>query len=173
MSTELEASLKRKGWDEEDIAGALQGLKRGEELKSKWAKLFDKVIYWGGLLFTIVVSMAVGVAIVPFLLIMEGTWLFAFISIIAVSFGGMLGYLLNSIEKIQQQKAIYASLFVPFLALMNIYIITRLSNLLALSMGRPPHNPFLIAAMYVWMFCLPYFGHKLFKRTLTKQATTA
>jgi|TARA_B100001964_G_scaffold237207_1_gene300290 hypothetical protein len=173
VTTELEATLIRKGWDEEDIAGALQGLKRGEALKSKWAKRFDKVIYWGGLLFTIVISMVVGVAIVPFLLIMEGTWLFAFISLLGVSFGGMLGYLLNSIEKIQQERAIYASLFVPFLALMNIYIITRLSNLLAISMGQPPHNPFLISAMYVWMFCLPYFGHKLFTRTLTKQAIPA
>lgn len=169
---ELEIRLRKKGWDEKDIASTLQGLSRGEALKSKWALFLDKFVYWFGLLFTIIISNAVVVAIVPFLVIMDGLWLFAFISLIAVSFGSMLGFLLNSIEKIQQKQVVYASVFIPFLALMNIYIITRLSNQLSQLVNRPPHNPVMISMMYVWMFCLPYFAFKFFSYTLRKQMET-
>ncbi|MBI4143627.1 hypothetical protein HY486_00060 [Candidatus Woesearchaeota archaeon] len=169
MTDYLETRLKQKGWSNEDVAKAVRALSRAEEMKSQKRKFFDSFVYWLGIIFCIVGSMFVGVAVVPFLLIMDGIWLFGFISLIAVSFGSLIGFLLNGVEKIGKQKTVVASIFIPFLALLNIYLITRLSNLAARTIGLSAHNPWLISIMYVWMFCLPYFAYKIFSSVMLKQ----
>lgn len=128
-----------------------------ERKKSMVIRAIDVSLYWVMLLLAILGNFILSVAIVPFLLVLKGATLYLSLFMIALSFGILFSFLLHSIQKLESRKHILATVFIPALALINVAIFAILSNKLIgiLHLTTPPHNPFLIGAVYMLGYVLP------------------
>ncbi|GEM_PF-4621599 len=117
----------------------------------------DSIVYWTGVGLAILANFLLSVVLVPFLLALKGVWLYPAIIFIALSFGTVIDAVLRMVQRISQQQVI-AELFIPILALINIYIIAGLTNTLSVKIGLDTvHNAWLISLVYVFAFSLPHF----------------
>ncbi|HLC33202.1 MAG TPA: hypothetical protein VJJ82_05215 [Candidatus Nanoarchaeia archaeon] len=125
--------------------------------KSAIIRVIDVSLYWVMLFLAIIGNLVLSVAIVPFLLVLKGITLYLSLFMIALSFGILFSFLLHSIQKLASRKHILATVFIPALALINVAIFAILSNKLIamLHLTTPPHNPFLIGAVYMLGYVLP------------------
>ena len=130
---------------------------RAERNKHRIIRLIDFSLYWILLLLTITGNFILSVALVPFLLVLKGTTLYLSLFMIALAFGILFSFLLHSIDRLENRKHILATVFIPALALINVAIFAILSNKLItfLHLTTPPHNPFVVGAVYVLGYILP------------------
>lgn len=148
--------LKSKGWSSAEIERTKRIMQRGED--NHTATFFDKAIYWLGMMIAIVGTMILSVVLVPFLLIMPEMWLLLTLALLGVSFGGLFKVIITSLENISKQKYVIAGLFIPSFALVNVYVMTYLSNnmIVLLKLSTPLHSPIIVSVFYVGAFTLPY-----------------
>lgn len=116
------------------------------------------ILFWIFLFMTILSNLIISVVLVPILLVMSELFLYANILFIGLTFGFLLNSILQSIEKLDKKHHLIAGVLIPTIALINIFIFTRLSNQLIeiLELKTPIHNPLIIALLYVLAFTLPY-----------------
>ncbi len=151
-----------KEWSSDLAVKTQEILRRAEKRKSYWVKLIDSSLYWLLLFIAIVGNFIVSVVLVPILLIESGWPLYVSLFFIGASFGWDFSFIIHSLEKIEKQHHIIASIFIPALALINVGIFAVLSNRLIVLMHLPtaPHNAFLVGAVYVLGYVLPdSFSH--------------
>lgn len=151
--------LKKRGWTESEIKDTLDILAKGKRATT----FFDKFVYWSGLLLAILGNLIVSVVLIPFLLAMQGIYLYLTLAIIGLSFGALFEFLLTSLERIMKKEYVIASIFIPAIAIINIYVMAILSNKLALMlrMSETFHSPLLISLAYVGSFMMPYAVRKV------------
>ncbi|MDO8661237.1 MAG: hypothetical protein Q7K43_05070, partial [Candidatus Woesearchaeota archaeon] len=126
----------------------------------------DNTVYWTGVGLAILANFLLSVALIPFLLAIKGVWLYLAIIFIALSFGTVLDAVLRMVQRISQQQVI-AELFIPVLALINIYVIAGLTNTLSAKIGlNTVHNAWMISVVYVVAFSLPHFVVRLLKQKI-------
>lgn len=123
----------------------------------------NKVVYWGALLVAIVGNLIVSVVLIPFLLVLSKMQLYIIIIIIGIAFGALFNMLLKDIEELDKKHHVIAGIFIPALAIINVFIMTQLANYLTVLIGvnNVPHNPFVISVIYVASFSLPYILYKI------------
>ena len=156
MAVLNEDVLRSKGWTSAEIEKTKRIMQRGEDEDK--ASLFNQILYWGGLVIAIIGTMILSVVLVPFLLIMPGMWLVLTLALLGVSFGGLFKVIISSLENISRQKYVIAGLFIPSFVLVNVYVMTYLSNNLItlLNLSTPLHSPIIVSLFYVGAFTLPY-----------------
>lgn len=144
-----------KEWTPKIAARTEEILRRAEKLKPAWIRSIDFSLYWVLLFIAIVGNFIISVILVPFLLILEGFSLYFSLFFIGASFGWIFSFILHSLA--HKHQHIVALIFIPALALINVGIFAILSNNLIgiLNLTTPPHNPFLIGAVYVLGYVLP------------------
>lgn len=168
--TDIHSSIGNKGWTAADVKKTRDILAHAEAEKSTSILFLEQTAFWIALLIAIIGNFVVSVIIVPFLLLLHGASLYLTIFVIGVTFGTLINVLIGYIEKLGAGKHIIAGAFIPALALINIYIITRFSNDLEilLQLTTPPHSPMLVSVVYVISFVIPYllehFDHVRKKR---------
>jgi len=152
------AALSRRGWGRAEVSKAADILAHAEAVKNPSMRFLEQAAFWIALLIAIVGNFIVSVVLVPFMLLLDGIGLYTTVFIIGVAFGTLFNVLIDYIEHLGQGQHILAGAFIPALALINIYIITRLSNTLEILMQLPTaaHSPAGISATYVIAFVLPY-----------------
>ena len=123
----------------------------------------NKVVYWGALLVAIVGNLIVSVVLIPFLLVLSKMQLYIIIIIIGIAFGALFNMLLKDIEELDKKHHVIAGIFIPALAIINVFIMTQLANYLTILIGvnNVPHNPIVISVIYVASFSLPYILYKI------------
>jgi hypothetical protein len=166
MPRSLRQRLTDKGWSEEEVNKALtiMGSENAPEHKKHFVKSYSPIIYWMALLISIIGNLLVSVILIPvFLWITELTTLIFVVGFIALVFGGFFTFLLHELEHINQKHHVMAGLFIPAIAVINVYIIVTLSNILdarILKLGVQ-QNPLLMAIVYVIGFIIPYVVYKI------------
>ena len=144
-------------WSTDFAAKTADILRNAEKLKPVWIRNVDASLYWFLLLIAIVGNFILSVVLVPFLLVLKGASLYFTLLFVGASFGFVFSFILHSIESLRKSQHVIAGVFIPALALINVGIFAILSNklILLLKLATPPHNPFLIGAVYVLGYVIP------------------
>lgn len=128
-------------------------------VKKGLTKTVEDLLYWTILIISILGNFVVSIALVPFLITLEGWPLYFCTLILGSTFGWMLTFILFSIEKLQPRQKVMANVLIPAVALINIVIITTMSNklILLLKLATGFHSPIIIGATYVIGYTMPSF----------------
>jgi hypothetical protein len=169
---DLKERLYEKGWSREEIEKTVRIFEEGKKKKSRAVILFDWFAYWAALIIAIVGNMVLSVLLIPFLLVAGSSFLYPALVILGLAFGFVFSVILKDIEEIESTKHIIVGMFLPALALINVYIITQLSNYLAFLMKLPYgiHQPIIVSIVYSVSFVMPYVITRLIKRSLRSPA---
>lgn len=168
MNDDLYQRLKAKGWTKADIKKAVKIINQAKEKKPKKIQILDAVIYWFVLIIAIVGNLVISIALVPFLLEFKHLFLYIIIIILALVFGFFFDLLIRDIESLEQKHVIIAGVFIPALAVINVFYITNFSNYVSftLNLGNV-HNPFIISVIYVLAFSSPYLVYRIVNKKFT------
>lgn len=156
---ELAMDLRKKGWSEEEITHAIRAIDDAKKDKSKFTKFLDQVIYWIFLIVTILGNFIVAVWLVPVMLVSNPIYLYPIMVIVGLTFGFLFDNIIKDILDIEDAPKIMPELFLPAIALIVVYIMTRLSNLFAELLQLPIgiHEPIIVGVFYTLGFMLPYY----------------
>jgi hypothetical protein len=158
-------NLKEKGWSEGEIKRVSKILDSAPEKKSDTILLIDKVAYWGGLFIAIIGNFAISVLLIPFLILMKSFYLYLALVFLGVVFGWVFSILLRDIEAIKTGQHIIAWIFIPAIAIINVYVMTNLSNHIAtlMEIATGIHIASMVSIVYVGSFMFPYAVSKIIK----------
>jgi hypothetical protein len=168
----LREKLEEKGWAPEDIDKAVDVFEGDKEKRSGIITKLDRIVYWVAMLVAIAGNFIISIILIPFLIgitnkIALGIILFA----IALTFGFLFNVLLKDIEEIDYEHHLIAGIFIPSLALINIFVITNVSNhFISLFNLQSSHNPLIIGVIYIIGFVTPYAADKLFRYEKDKKS---
>ena len=160
--------LKQKGWQSHHIERAVAILHSAEGVKSDSMKFLDTAVFWGALLIAVLGNFILSIVLIPVLVAFTGVAVLATVGILAIAFGFILDVIVREIEHLQKSHLIIPEIFIPAIALVNIYIITNLSNKLTVELNLVPHNPWFVSIVYMSGFLLPHFVLKLARRSSSK-----
>jgi hypothetical protein len=162
----LQNAMQKKGWPPKDIEKTVGILKEAPKRKSDWIKFLDAALYWGIFAIAILANLIVSIVLVPILLTITDIWLYFTIAFIAATFGVMFEVVIRETEGLQKKKYVIAEIFIPAIALVNVYIIVQLSNMLAAVLKLPGANQsaLLVGFLYVLCFSLPHVIWLVFRR---------
>jgi len=155
----LVEKLRKKGWSEKDIYKAIEIINNSERYKPEVIKKIDKLAYWSTLIVAIIGNFIISIVLIPFLILLKSFPVYLIIAIIALPFGFLFQLIIKDVEKTIKKRYIMLNIFIPAIAIINMYYMTSFSNYLNSLFGLPPikHNPLLVGLIYVIAFVLPYF----------------
>ncbi len=154
---EIRSSMAAQGWQPHQVNKAAAILQSANAVKSDAIKFLDEVVYWGILLSAIIGNFILSLVFIPILLAFDDLSLVVTVAVLAVAFGTLMDVVIREIEHLRRAHLIIPELFIPAIALINIYMIVQLSNKFAVGVGLPTHNPWVVSIMYVCGFILPHF----------------
>jgi hypothetical protein len=169
---ELKQSLLEKGWSLEEVEKALDTVYRDEPKKEKHRKKMNRILYWSTLILVIVANTIVSIIMVPFLLVLSTFSLYFIIGILGLVLGSLFNLLIRDIEHVDPKHHVVAGVFLPAIAIVNIYIMVNFANRFneALNISPIHQNPIIVSLIYVIAFLLPYvIDHGFLAKILKKR----
>lgn len=161
---DIKERLRQKGWNEADIERALEIMYYQDKAPEKVQvrATGSLLLYWSGLFVAIISNIVLSVVLIPFLISTSGPALYFMIAVLGLAFGFLITVLLRDIEHIDYKHHIIAGLFIPVLAIINVYVMVALSNRIATNISSAgalffQHNPIIISIVYVVSFIAPFF----------------
>jgi len=155
---QMRVELLQKGWTIDEIEAAISIMKDAGASKSKFVRFLDKVVFWVNLILAMTGNFIISVVLIPFMLFAPTAFLYPILFVVGLAFGALYDMVVFDIEKIDAAPKIFVGPFLLAIALVNIYIITALSNRLATAINYPSgiHTPILVAVFYTSGFLAPY-----------------
>jgi len=162
MKPELKQQLLKKGWRSEEIEKTAKILKDAEK-DSPFLSSSSQLVYWMALVVAVIGNFVVSVLIIPFLLSLKTFALYIVIALIGICFGFLVNLLIKDIDYLDPKHHIIAGIFIPAVALINIFIVTAIVNyfITATKLNEPLKNPLAIAFIYVIAFLFSYLYEKI------------
>lgn len=159
MSDRLRKTLEEKGWETEDIERAVNIMESETEHKAGIRSDMGRILYWMALILTVVGNLLLSVVLVPFLLVLTSWMLYLMVACVALVWGLLFNIIIHDIEELDVQHHVIAGIFIPFIAIFNVYIMVNLSNTVdrILKISQIQQSPWLVGCVYVIVFMLPYF----------------
>ena len=158
----LKKRLKEKGWSAQDINKTIKIIKEAKEKKHPAIKSLDKLVYWAALAIAIIGNFIISIALIPPLMALKSIQLFLIIAALGISFGLLFELLIRSIEHLETRHHVFLGILIPSVALINIFIITLVSNNLEkIFKIDNSHNPYIIGIVYAVAFMSPFILYKL------------
>jgi len=158
--------LREKGWSDDDIAKAA-GIWDSVSERSG-SKHLDLFVYWAGLVVSIILNVVVSGIIIPMMFMIHGLALIGLVFVMALFFGWIFYILIRDIENMEVHHHIIAGLFIPAIALVNVFIIVNIGNRLISGLPSlldvPKVSPFQISVVYAIGFTVPYLVSQLGKK---------
>lgn len=168
---DLRERLLSRGWAQEEVDKAM-GIMHSEEKKLKHMKYnvnISFVVYWTVLLVLTISNFLVSMMLVPFLLVMKPFMVEITVGIMGFVFGLLFNHVIRDIEHIEAKHHIAAAVFIPAVAIINIFVVVNVANAIAARIRLPlQQNPIFISVIYVAMFILPY-GFTLIKDSVRRK----
>ena len=151
-------TLRKKGWSEEEIKRVSSVFDESPSKKSPTILLIDKIVYWSGLFLAIIGNFVISVLLIPFLILLKSFYLYIALLFLGIIFGWVFSILIADIEAIKAGQHIVAWIFIPAIALVNVYLITNLSNDIAtlMEISTGIHAASMVSVVYVIAFMFPY-----------------
>ena len=158
-------------WTDDDIEKTLRIIENAQERKPREIRFIDKAVYWGVLIVAIIGNIILSIILIPFMLVLKHFVLYMIIFVLAFVFGLFFDLLLREIEQLDQPHRVIAGLFIPALAIINVFYMTQFSNYLTATIRlNNVHNPLLISIVYTTAFVMPYLFYKMTKRSMMAPA---
>lgn len=158
----LKKRLEEKGWSKQDINKTIKIVEEAKEKKHPAIKLLDRSVYWIALILAIIGNFIISVALIPFLMALKSIQLFSVIVVLGFSFGLLFELLIRSIEHLEAKHHIFLSILIPVVAIINVFIITLVSNNIEkIFKIDNPQNPYIVGIVYAIAFILPFVFYKL------------
>lgn len=160
--------MKNLGWSKEEVDRAI-GIVTDAEKRKKYAQFKEsanRILYWMIILVLTVINFVISVLLIPFLIALKGFSLYLIVAALGFIFGLIFNLLLLDLEHLEKKHHIFATIFIPLVSIINIFIIVNISNRIDEMLGIGIyHYPFTISSIYVIFFIIPYLfsGIKQFK----------
>ena len=154
----MKEKILKKPWPTHVKKQTMDVLSSAHEKKSNLVLLLDELVYWTLLFLGIAGNFIISVVLVQFMLILTGIYLYATLFLVGLAFGTLINVVLIEIHKIEAKAHIIPGLLIGAIALINVYIMTKLANLLEvkLQLLTPSHSPMLVSVVYVLAFLIPH-----------------
>ena len=153
--------LEKKGWSRKDIVSTLEIIKNAKKNKPGGISFIEKRIFWVLLILIIAANFAVSVALLPMLVALRGALLYSAIIALGLVFGLLFELVIRSMEHLERKHHLLLAFLIPIAALANIFVISALSNNLAMALNLANmHNPAIISIVYSASFVLPYIIYR-------------
>jgi len=165
MQRPLHERMREKGWSEEEIQKTMNIMHSHEKVEKHigMKKEMNLIIYWSVLLVLTVCNFLISVVLIPMLLILKPGWMELIVIIIGFVLGLLFNHLLWDIEHIEKKHHFAAAIFMPLIAIINMFIIVNIANSIEEQVqnisGVPfgvHENPFIISLLYIGAFIAPY-----------------
>jgi hypothetical protein len=171
ISEKLRKTLEEKGWETKDIEKAINIMQNAPGYSPEKQSKISSILYWMTLLLIIVGNLLLSVVLVPFLLVISGPVLYIMVSAVALVWGLLFNIVIDDIEELDEKHHIIAGIFIPFIAVFNVYMIVNLSNAVdkALNISEIQQNPWIVGGVYVLAFMLPFSISKIKERQEKKK----
>lgn len=159
-------NLRKKGWPEEEAEKASSIISEAHKKKSSTILLIDKIAYWTGLFLAILGNFIISMILIPFLILMRSFYLYISLIFLGIVFGWVFSIIIRDIESIKGGQHIVAWIFIPAIAIINIYMMTNFSNHIAMLMEIQTgiHAASMVSVVYVLSFMFPYTLARVFKK---------
>ena len=153
--------LEKRGWSKKEILEAVGKIHKAKQLKTSETRFLEKRIYWVLLVVIIAANFAISIALIPILMVLRGIFLYFVIITLGIVFGLLFELVIRSMEHLEKKHHALLAIFIPIIALINVFVISILSNDLAKTLDlKNLHNPMIIALIYAVSFVLPYLVYK-------------
>lgn len=171
MIDDLKEKLKAKGWSDQEIDQASSIMQGFESQRRARAIKESPLVYWTALLVAIIGNIILSVVLIPFMIVLKGPILYLMVAVLALMFGTLFNILLRDIESIDREHHVIASVFIPALALVNIYVVVSITGPIKTFLTGSPlvDNPWGLSIVYVVAFVLPYILNKIYDILRRKQ----
>ncbi len=157
----LRKRLEKRGWHKQEIEKAIEIIKKAKQNKTKESLFLEKRIFWILLVVLIAANFSVSVALIPLLIALNGFLLYFAIVILGTVFGLVFELVIRTIEHLDNRHHLALAVLIPLTALVNIFLISGLSNDLAARLSLQNfHFPFIIGLVYAVSFVLPYLVYR-------------
>ena len=157
----LVGRLEKRGWSNKEISRAVKIIQNAKRNKTKENLFLEKRIYWILLMVIIVANFSISIALIPLLIAFKGILLYFLIIILGITFGLLFELVIRSIEHFERKHHIILAFLIPLIALMNAFIISKMSNVVISQFGLGNfHEPFVIGLVYAASFVLPYIVYR-------------
>ena len=153
--------LEKRGWSSKEIEKAVGIIQNAKQNKNKANLFLEKRIYL--VLFAIILAsnFAISIALIPLLIALNGMILYFLIMVLGIIFGLLFELVIRSMEHLEKRHHITLAFLIPITALINVFIISRLSNNLMEKLNlKNIHTPIIIALVYAVSFVLPYIIYR-------------
>ena len=167
MNEDIKEKIREKGWPEAEIERASGIMQKSAEISG--TKRIDLFVYWTALIIAIVLNVVVSGIILPMMFMIQGLSLVVMVFVIALFFGWVFYILIKDIENMELHHQIIAGLFIPAIALVNVFVIVSIGNrIIQLDMPQllniPVSHPLQISIVYAIGFTVPYLISQLKKK---------
>ena len=153
--------LEKIGWSKKEIGKAVRIIIAAKKNKPAEAKIFEKKIYWLLLVLIIAANFSVSISLIPILIALKGFSLYFIITIIGVVFGLLFELVIRSIEHLEKKHYVLLAIFIPLIALVNIFAMSKTSNELMTKLALANlHVPAIISLIYALSFTMPYIIYR-------------
>lgn len=154
MKPQRRDELRQKGWREEDLAKA-------EAILDKTTKhdiFFSKIVFWSALVVIVFANLLISIILIPFLITLYDLVLYAIVAVLGLVIGFLYNFLITDIGLLETKHHRAASIIIPIIAVGNVVVMVLTANkfIESIQINTPPHNPWMVAAVFAGAFILPY-----------------
>lgn len=152
-----EQSLRKKGWNEEEISHAKKIASTTNKNNHKVHNKLAKAKLW--ILFLIITGIAIGglFLISPFLIFLKPTGAYILIGIIGIIFGLFAGIIVKDIEDLERHHHLIISIIIPIVAIISSLFLSKQVIKSAEILQRTVEiHPWIIAIIFSISTLIPY-----------------
>ncbi|MBI2139495.1 hypothetical protein HYU14_01115 [Candidatus Woesearchaeota archaeon] len=166
-------TLLEKGFSKKDALRTMEVIRKAKSSPPMF-KYMDALLYWALLVVAIVGNLIISIILLPFLLAFKNIPLYFTIILLGVLFGYIFNLLIRDVQHTGKEY-IKASLFIPALAVINMYYMVGFANFVSATLHLPSkiHSPLALSLLYVIAFSLPYFLHNFFSPVRMQEGALA
>jgi len=155
----LRGRLLKKGWKEEEIDKTLVMLHGSgkQEKHLSFKKEVNITLYWTTLLLLTVCNFLISIILIPFLMVTKPFQLDITFGVLGFVFGLFFNHIIRDVEHIEVRHHLIAAVFIPAVALINVFIMVNVANSFADKFAFARHqNPVFVSLIYIAAFLVPY-----------------
>ena len=154
ISPQKKFQLQQKGWSDQEVHHAQAVLERSE----KSDVFFSRMVFWTALMVILLGNFMASLLLIPFLVVFNA----AIVYTLAIFLGGAIGFLynflINDVEHLEAKHHLLATIIIPLIAIINIFLVVAVSNQLISesNLKNDVHSPLITALIFAIALLLPY-----------------
>jgi len=162
---ELKKRLKQKGWPEDIASKTEEVLSKKQEKHIEFGKTMTGLLFWIALLVLTVCMIGLALFLIPFMIVIRSVFLQFIVMALGVIFGLFFVVILEDMEHLEKKHHVIAAFYIPIMAIAFLTISVGISRRIETILGiELVHSPFVVSAVFVITFMLPYFISLMRKR---------